>query len=91
MLFTDPAWDILLELYWGELVQHRFATNELCESSAVAATTALRWIAKLESGGWLIRVNDPDDGRRVFVGLSPKAIETMNRYFDAVGRYTPVV
>jgi len=91
LLFTDPAWDILLELFWGELVEHRFSTNELCVRSGVPMTTALRWITRLTYEGWLTRTHDPQDGRRVFVALSPQAVETMERYFDELGTPAAVI
>ena len=80
-LFADPAWDILLELYWGELAQRRFLTTELGVRSAVPPTTALRWIEKLHRDGWVTRADDQDDGRRVWVTLSARGIETMHQYF----------
>jgi DNA-binding MarR family transcriptional regulator len=81
-LFADPAWDMLLELYAAELDQTRMATSNLCDASAVPATTALRWIGTLESEGLIERHSDPLDGRRVFVRLSPTAVSSMEAYFQ---------
>ncbi len=50
-LFADPAWDMLLELYAAELGQQRISVGKLCNSAAVTATTALRWIGTLENKG----------------------------------------
>ncbi|WP_156029808.1 winged helix DNA-binding protein [Sphingomonas sp. URHD0057] len=83
-LFADPAWDILLALYRAELRQHSVSTSALCIASAVPATTALRWIDKLEHLGFLTREGDPLDGRRFWVALSPTASAKMESYFNAI-------
>lgn len=81
-LFADPAWDILLELYALELAQERVSVSKLCMAAGVPATTALRWITKMEQDGLLNRHDDPLDGRRSWIALSEKASEAMKRYFD---------
>jgi DNA-binding MarR family transcriptional regulator len=80
-LFADPAWDILLELYLGELNQQRVTITSLCAASAVPPTTGLRWIATLEARGLINRRADPIDGRRVFMSLSPDGLQKMDDYF----------
>ena len=81
-LFSDPAWDILLELFLGELAQQRIATSRLGQDAGVPPTTALRWTEKLEGSGLVIRRADPLDARRVFVALSPRGREMMEFYFS---------
>ena len=83
-LFGEPAWDILLELYAGELAQMRVTVSNLCIGAAVPATTALRWINNLENSGLLMRSPDPMDGRRLFVNLTDKAREGLAAYFEEV-------
>lgn len=85
-LFADPAWDMLLELYWAELTSRQVSTTELCIGSAVPPTTALRWIEKLERDAWIVRKHDHLDARRLWVALAPRGAETMNRYFDELER-----
>lgn len=80
-LFADPAWDILLELLQAELAHYRVSVSSLCIAANVPATTALRWIATLTDAGLLRRTQDPDDGRRMFMELTPKASEAMYDYF----------
>ena len=81
-LFADPAWDMLLELYAAELDQVRMATSNLCEASAVPATTALRWISTLEKESLIERQSDPLDARRIFVRLSSNGLRSMEAYFQ---------
>jgi DNA-binding MarR family transcriptional regulator len=81
-LFSDPAWDILLELYLAELSQHRQTITALCAGAAVPATTALRWINHLEAKGLVRKSPDPIDRQRVFTSLSETASEMMKGYFE---------
>jgi DNA-binding MarR family transcriptional regulator len=84
-LFADPAWDILLELLHAEACQRRVSVSSLCLAAAVPATTALRWVKTMERQGFLTRRDDPCDGRRVFVELTPETSLALNRYFAEVG------
>ena len=81
-LFADPAWDMLLELYGSFLEQRRIAISSLCVAAHVPATTALRWICKLEHDGLAVRKDDPSDGRRSWIELTADAIDRMSRYFE---------
>jgi DNA-binding MarR family transcriptional regulator len=80
-LFADPAWDMMLDLFESELSGRRVAVSSLCAGAAVPATTALRWIKTLVEKGLFVRRNDPLDGRRVFIELSPAASLALKRYF----------
>ena len=81
-LFSDPAWDILLELYAAATSQRRLAVTRICERTRTAMTTALRWIGALEQEGLVRREPNPLDGRQVFIVLTNKAIHTMDTYLD---------
>ena len=83
-LFTDPAWDMLLELFVSFLEQRRTSISKLAQASEVPGTTALRWIGRLEEERLIVREPDKLDGRRVFVRLSPKGEAAMRDYFDAL-------
>lgn len=82
-IFSDPAWDILLELYASEVSQIRITISKLCAAVPVPVTTAMRWISALEREGLICRRKDPVDGRRVFVALSAKGIGSMDAYFES--------
>lgn len=83
-LFADPAFDTLLDLYAARLEGRRVAVSSLCIAASVPATTALRWIRALTEKGLFIRTADPNDGRRVYIGLSDEAARAMSRYLGAV-------
>jgi len=85
-LFSDPAWDILLELYAMQLKRGRVNISRITESSGVPLTTVLRWIDKLDAEALIVRQRDIHDARRVWVSLSQYGLSLMNRYFQAVDR-----
>jgi len=91
-LFADPAWDMLLELYLAELVgKRRLSVGCLCQSAAVPATTALRWIRCLEEKGLAQRAPDPVDARRVFITLSDAGFEAMSLFMLTAGPSLPLI
>ncbi|WP_265530351.1 winged helix DNA-binding protein [Sphingomicrobium marinum] len=83
-LFADPAWDMLLDLYGAHIAQHRVPVSSLCVAAEVPATTALRWISKLDRMNLIDRERDPHDARRVFISLRPDAVAMMRDYFSRV-------
>ena len=82
-LFADPAWDILLEVYANEMAQTRISVSKLCYAAGVPATTALRWVNKLEKDGLLRRKDDPFDSRRSWIELTDAGSGAMRAYFES--------
>ncbi|WP_095997919.1 hypothetical protein [Sphingomonas lenta] len=85
-LFADPAWDMLLDLYAAELEDQPVSVSSLCIAAAVAPTTALRWIARMQEDGLLQRKPDANDRRRAFMVLTEVARLGMRQYLLAVKR-----
>lgn len=83
-LFSDPAWDMLLDLYAAELGQIRVSVTSLCIASNAPTSTALRWISALEREKLIERRADPLDGRRFFLSLTAEAIGMFERYFASL-------
>ena len=83
-LFGEPAWDILLELYAAEQLQEKISVSSLCYASAVPATTALRWIQRLEANGLVRRRDDPLDGRRSFLELDAQVSADLRKFLAHV-------
>ena len=79
-LFADPAWDMLLDLMAARLERTQVSVSSLCIAAAVPPTTALRWLRQLTERGLVQREADPEDGRRVFVGLSGEGADAMTRW-----------
>ncbi len=81
-LFSDPAWDMLLDLAAARLENERVSVSSLCLASGAPQTTALRWIAMLQDAGLVVRRADPLDSRRAYIELTEKAISAMGRHFE---------
>lgn len=84
-LFADPAWDILLYLYAAYLGGEEVSVSSVCLASGVPHTTGLRWTNVLETRGFISRRNDPGDGRRVYLYLTPRAVGSIEAYFGRFG------
>lgn len=81
-LFTEPAWDILLEMYSLELVARPVTESLLTERSNVPPTTAIRWMKMLEVASLIVRTLDPDNPADVRVLLTSKGRAAMDGYFS---------
>jgi DNA-binding MarR family transcriptional regulator len=79
-LFGEPAWDILLELYVASSAGQAVCVGNACIAAEVAQTTGLRWVGKLEKLGLVTRHDDPADGRRGLVALTPRGRTEMEGY-----------
>lgn len=85
-LFADPAWDMILDLMAARLSGQRVSVSSLCIAAAVPPTTALRWIRQLTERGVFARIDDPADGRRVFIEITDEAAEAFSSWTSAVRR-----
>ena len=85
-LFSDPAWDILLDLYAAEAEDMPVSVSSLCIASGVAPTTALRWISRMTEDGLLDRRPDATDRRRAFMALTEIARVGMRGYLVGLRR-----
>jgi DNA-binding MarR family transcriptional regulator len=90
-LFSDPAWDMLLDLMAARVEGQRVAVSSLCIAAAVPPTTALRWIKSLCDLGLFVRIADPEDGRRVFIELSGETAARMEAYLRSAQRMTSFI
>jgi DNA-binding MarR family transcriptional regulator len=91
-LFSDPAWDMLLDLTVAYAEHARISITSLCIASGVPQATALRWINLLVGAGLVQRVEDIVDRRRVFVALTEEGANTMAALFSDLERVaTPLI
>ena len=88
-LFSDPAWDMLLDLAEARLSGKRVSVSSLCIAANVPATTALRRIGDLVAENLATRIRDPEDGRRVFVDLTDDAFGQMMAYVNSATSRLP--
>jgi hypothetical protein len=85
-LFADPAWDMMLDLLAAQLAGQRVSVSSLCIAAAVPPTTALRWIRQLSDRAIFARIDDPADGRRVFIELTEAATQAVLSWANAIRR-----
>jgi CheY-like chemotaxis protein/DNA-binding MarR family transcriptional regulator len=84
-LFSDPAWDMLLDLMLAHLSGKQVYVTSLCIAAGVPIATAFRRIEDLAAKGLVTKTRDSKDTRRVFVELTDAGMEKMANYFGAVG------
>lgn len=79
-LFSDPAWDILLDLTCARLEGQPVPVSSACAAAQVPMTTALRHIRNLVDCGLVKRWQDPDDRRRDLLELEEQTLVAMTQY-----------
>jgi DNA-binding MarR family transcriptional regulator len=87
-IFADPAWDMMLHLFYSELRQQRVQISNLCAAANVPATTALRWLKSMNDKGLFVREDDPLDRRRSYVKLAPQTSRALRFYFAELAKST---
>lgn len=81
-LFSDPAWDMLLDLSLAEATGRAISVTSLCIASGAPTTTALRRIDDLDAAGLIERKPDPDDRRRILVDLTEAGRTRMDTFLQ---------
>ncbi|WP_371347753.1 response regulator [Ancylobacter sp. IITR112] len=79
-LFSDPAWDMLLDLAVAEASGRPISVTSLCIASGAPTTTALRRIDELREAGLIERRPDPADRRRIIVELTESGRQRMETF-----------
>ena len=79
-LLGEPAWDMILDLFYAHLIGKRVSVTSACLASGVPPTTGLRWLGQLEQRKMVYRESDPDDNRRTFVCLTADTVSDMVKY-----------
>lgn len=68
-LAQDGVWNMLLELLVGRAEGRAISIKCLWVASGLAHSTSLRWVNYLVDRGYVMRSDDPTDGRRQFIEL----------------------
>lgn len=82
-LFGEPAWEILLDLFYETCLGRDISVSSACIASAAPASTALRYIERMVQQGLLERTPCTKDQRVVFVRLTDAAFEQMREYLSS--------
>ena len=82
-LFSEPVWDMMLDL----LVHHEQGrlvnVTSLCVASMASFSTALRWIQAMEKEGFIVREPDPHDRRQILVRPTLEFIARFRQFLDS--------
>lgn len=83
-MFGEPAWDMLLALYFTEDAGPRQTVGRLIKMSNAPATSALRWVHYLEKEQLVVREAHPNDRRAMFLDLTSKARGVLEDYLKSL-------
>ena len=78
-LFSDPAWDLLLELYSAELGARAVSLDELALAIEAPPSTAARWLSALDERGLTESTADPAVPGRILVRLTSEGLSRLDR------------
>ncbi len=76
-LFSEPAWDILLDLFISDHEGRQLSVSAVCIGARSPSATALRYLAMLQDAGLVERTRDERDGRRSHVQLTAQGRRRM--------------
>ena len=81
-LFSDPCWEMLLDLYDAHLARAEVTVTSLGAASGVPLTTALRRMDQLKAHGLIERIEDIEDKRRTIVRLTQAGLDAVDSFFE---------
>lgn len=81
-LFSDPCWEMLLDLYDAALAGAEVTVTSLGAASGVPQTTALRRMETLQAHHLIVRNEDKSDRRRTIVRLSDAGMQAVENFFE---------
>jgi CheY-like chemotaxis protein len=88
-LFSDPCWEMVLDLYDAALVGAEVTVTSLGAASGVPQTTALRRMETLQAHQLIVRAEDKADKRRTIIKLSDAGMNAVESFFETyLGRRT---
>lgn len=87
-LFSDPAWDILLDLFVGRVNGRDVTVTSACIASGRPSTTSLRYIDRMSQNGLLYRQKDTHDHRKVYLRITDSAFHTVADWIGSLREQT---
>lgn len=80
VLFGEPAWDLLLDLFIARLKKKRISVSSACHAADVPPTTALRWLGVLADSNLIERFESETDQRVTWVRLTDFGSQSMAKF-----------
>jgi len=84
VLFSNPAWDILLNLYVADAEGRRLNVLESCTASTVPQGVALRWLGLFKQEEMVIEMPDPARPRHTVIRLTDQTRLTISSYLGSL-------
>lgn len=84
VIFADPEWDILLDLFAEGGFGRKVSMSSLCIAASVPTTTAVRCIHTMIDQGVLAKSRDANDARRVLIELTEETRDRMRDWLSGV-------
>jgi CheY-like chemotaxis protein/DNA-binding MarR family transcriptional regulator len=81
-LFSDPCWEMLLDLYDAHLSDVEVTVTSLGAASGVPQTTALRRMDVLQGHRLIARADDKGDQRRTIIKLTDAGLSAVEGFFE---------
>jgi len=89
VIFADPEWDILLDLFAEGGFGRKVSMSSLCIAASVPTTTAVRCINAMIEQGVLLKSRDANDARRVLIELTADTRNRMRTWLVGVANAQP--
>ena len=80
-LFSDPAWDMIIELYAAMLGKRRMTAADLARAIGTPESVIARWVAALVEAGIVSTIGDPN-GTKATVQLTEAGAAKMAQLTD---------
>jgi hypothetical protein len=84
VLFSNPAWDILLNLYVAAADDRAMSALDSCGASAMPESVVLRWLSYLKQDEMVIESANPRHPRQTLLRLSEQARLTIRSYLGSL-------
>ena len=84
MLFSNPAWDILLSLYIADGEGRPIGVIETCTAVPVPQGVALRWLGYLKQEEMVVETPDPARPRQTIIRLTDQTRMAVSAYLGSL-------
>ena len=84
VLFSNPAWDILLNLYVAAAEGRGLGVLDCCTTSALPQGVALYWLSYLKQEEMVIEVPAATRPRQTLIRLSDQTQKAMSAYLSSL-------
>jgi DNA-binding MarR family transcriptional regulator len=78
-LFSDPAWDLLLELYAARLGERTTSLAHLAQAIDTPPSTLARWVTALNENGLTTSTANSPDPAKIIVSLTDQGLTKLEQ------------